>query len=366
MINSVYDALDAYKRQGRINVPAALHSMMDYDLSKETAARRTALTPETEFLIDCFALANGKLGRLLEEEQRDLVVWSDIFTLLDECRRECQEYWESFHRKIPFVYDLYHQLRNYIAKCVWYYRFRRDEDTPTYEGLLDKYVSTHSVPRYVEVSLRDAPVYRFIPEFIRGITTSTFAEMQNTCEWSYHGFAVGDDYRQFAMRREFLMFGLEAFVCYREGDKMYWASDHFGSAMSTDKPSLAAFLCNPGDPTQWCEDVCYGVMTRRALYFWGTGGVEFDPRQLPLAVLHELMSESSCNGLNSAPAKFYSGIREHGEVYEARLDITKEMYDHFGWHGGSVLSYRIATQGCPRDAFITDAQLAVNDWKELS
>lgn len=363
MIDSVYSALDAYKRQGRINVPAALSSLPDWDVAKEAVARRTALTAETEFLIDCFALANSKLGRLLENRKKMDVTWDDIFRLIEECRNEARVYWESHRRVVSPVECFELRMRTYLAKCVWYYHTRGADTYAAYNDLKEQYLQAHTVSDSVKHFLAEPPVYFFIPEFIRGITPDVIQVMATTCEWSQKGFIAGGSAGSIVVRREFQLLGFESFVCYTENGTTNWVSDHFVEALENVKPELAVFLRDPVNLDYCTEDVCYGIMTQRALYFWGPQGSSIDPRQLPMSVLHDLMSESMCNGLTAQPAKFYSGVQLHGEVMHFLEDITEEMYDHFGWHGGSVLSYRIATQGFPRDENVTDEQLSVDDWK---
>ena len=73
MIDSIYEILDAYKRQGRINVPAAMCAIHMPDQSE---VKRTALTPEMEFIIDSVALCNGRIGKYLSN--RKSVTWPEL------------------------------------------------------------------------------------------------------------------------------------------------------------------------------------------------------------------------------------------------------------------------------------------------
>lgn len=352
MINSIYETLDAYKRQGRINVPAAMKTLRQSD---ETEARRTAIDPEMEFTIDALALCNSCLGKYIN--QRPQVTWKALRETLLLCRARARDYWECKGWQVPIAEELVERMRQYMGLCTAsYYEKRREE-----QGWFDRSVTTFGqvigAPEDAVRWIQRNGLWLFLPECIRGLRDDDLSYMFEMYDHVRDGYAVEPgNYQRIYYKSEFDLFEIYSKVSFtRDGVPFatYYATT-FEEAIRQEFPALHRWCYDPANPEYHIDgitsdSVLYMVVTNRAIYFFGPGGKVFPAPQIPWELLWNTWLDVECCAGHCVP-HYYTGavIDPRSGTLTATEEITQGIFERVGYVDGGLATFDYAMKAFNR------------------
>lgn len=340
MISSVYETLDAYKRQGRINVPAAMAAI---NMPDQSTVRREALTPELEFTIDTLALCNARFGKILSNRQS--VTWNDLRTMFRLCEASCIDYWECKGWQVPETEELYEMMREYLVQCV------KSLDQNSKKGLTPDW-RVQTIGRslgYDDQRIKwaeEVAPWVFLPQFIAGFTDDDIVKIYKMQHSMWDGFSVTQgNYSRIHCLSEFAYQDITFAVSFIHGGEERYYHNGARIMIMEEYPSLIDWCYDPANPAAMVDDeggrgLVYIMSTNRAIYFYGPNGAQIPLPRISSKILATACDHFSYEAKGTSPL-FYSGlIFEEGGIVSAKEDITGAIYELVRFTGATMEDFK--------------------------
>lgn len=340
MINSIYETLDAYKRQGRINVNAAMSTLC---ISEVSEARRRALTVEDEFTIDAMALCNSSLGKYFGN--RHDVTWDRLRTMFRTCEIECADYWQCKGWSVPELECLQDHLREYTVQCVRALDANRTPK-PTTDWQIANIGERDGYDEKAIKWVTEVGPWIFLPQYIVGLTTEDIQTMFKMYAAMKDGFAVrAGDYSHIYCTSEWDYQGIQFSVSYIHGGEE--RVQHTGGWMTIEEEcsKLRSWYLDPANPASHVKDgkhegIIYAISTNSAIYFYGEGGAELSATEVSDMLLAWTWYDTGY-APNMRVPKYYTGLTFNPDgTVTAKKEVTQSIYTRLGYEGGGDQAFK--------------------------
>lgn len=333
MINSVYDVLNSYRSQGRLNVKAALKGMQVEEGVTEDKLRSISVDAKTEFMIDCFAVVNEEVGSFIGKGKSKTATWAELTTMVDKCIERADSYWKSHGWTAPRA-DYFNAVKRYIIECVWLHLTGGSGRFESYTAGVESYGRGQGMPEDVIKELcSNRAIFWFLPSFMNGIDTMAMSYMWSETASALSGFRVMDEGGPAVrLQSEYLDFYMELFVVKDTFGDSGFVSNHFIDTLAECNPEWYAWMCDPMNISLCTGAHIFGALTRGAVYLWSTGGSPINTECLPRTLIRDLLWE--CRGLGGMmnPPAIYNGVKQ-GTCWLCTIrECTDEIYSMFGYN----------------------------------
>lgn len=318
MINSVYDVLDAYKRQGRINLQAAKRCLPGLGNTDNAWLKQEAAVPSIEFLVDCYSVANSLIGQMIRRGNTHGEDWYGIENAIKSAIATTECVWEGQGRKAVLGLPVHDSIRDYIAQCIWLYRSGGKDEWREYADLSKQTVQKfeRGDPEFSEFLSSKALIY-FLPMFINGLTERNMEQIHCAYQWAQRGW-LDADLRALHVLPWYRGWK-NAFFCQFDDSKTgetLVVSDAQMDYLRQQEPSIYEWMLNPVDLSLCAPGRIYGIVTSEIVVSW-VGGKTVNAHYFDDL---DYCTVRSLRGLN--PGRYVSGVTSGADGFRFLSDIS--------------------------------------------